>query len=318
MKKILVTLPINKTQKSWLEQKAPAASFSYVPAKQVTQDMLADTEIVIGNVPAALLRGAPKLRWVQLNSAGADAYCKPGALPEGTLLTNATGAYGLALSEHMLAMLLAMMKKLYLYHDDQKQGLWRDEGSVTSIYGATVLVIGMGDIGGQFARRAKALGAYVIGMRRRSTAVPEYADEMGTMDELDKYLARADIVVTSLPGTSATYQLFNKDRFAAMKQGAYFLNIGRGTAVVQDDLCAAVSSGHLAGAAVDVTDPEPLPPEHPMWHTPGIYITPHISGQYHLAATLDNIVHIAADNLAAYLRGELLRNEVDFSTGYKK
>ena len=315
---ILVTLPLNETQKSWLSQKAPEASFHYIPVKQLTADMLADTEVVIGNAAPALLREAPQLRWVQLNSAGADAYCKPGALPPGTLLTNATGAYGLALSEHMLAMLLAMMKKLYLYHDNQKQGLWRDEGPVTSIYGAKVLVIGMGDIGGQFARRAKALGAYVIGMRRRSVVVPEYADEMGTMEELDRYLARADIVVTSLPGTRATYKLFNAGRFAAMRQGAYFVNIGRGTAVVQEALCAAVANGHIAGAAVDVTDPEPLPPENPMWHTPGIYITPHISGQYHLAATLDNIVHIAADNLEAFLQGKTLRNEVDPSTGYKK
>ena len=316
--KILVVMAVEEKHKAWLSKKAEGNEICYIPAKQVKAKDVQEAEVIIGNLPVALLSEARRLRWLQLNSAGADAYCKPGVLPAGAQLTNATGAYGLALSEHMLAQLLAMMKKLYLYYDNQKQALWRDEGPVTSIEGATVLVVGMGDVGSCFARRMKALGAYVIGMRRRSSDVPDYADEMGTMDRLDEYLARADIVASSLPGTAATYHLFAKERFAAMKHGAYFLNIGRGTAVVSDDLCSAVRSGKLAGAAVDVTEPEPLPPEHEMWQVPGIYITPHISGQYHLAATQDKIVRIAAENLAAYLAGRDLRNLVDFATGYKK
>lgn len=316
--KILVGLPVNEHHKKVLAAKAGGAEIVYKLTKTVTAEDIADVEVIIGNVAAKLLPAAKKLKWLQLNSAGADAYIKPGAMPEGVALTNATGAYGLALSEHMLAQLLAMMKKLYPYYENQKQCLWHDEGPVTSIYGATALVVGLGDIGGNFASRLKALGAHVIGMRRRSMAVPDYADEMASLDQLDTYLAKADIVASSLPGTAATLHLFNKERFAAMKQGAYFLNIGRGSAVVTADLCAAVQSGHLAGAAVDVTDPEPLPADHPMWKVPGIYITPHISGQYHLPATLDNIINIAADNLAAFRAGKPLRNEVDFTTGYKK
>ena len=316
--KVLVTIPVNETHKKELASKAGAAKLVYVLNNKVTAKDVADVEAIIGNVPADLLKDAKKLRWLQLNSAGADAYIKDGVMPEGATLTNATGAYGLALSEHMLAQLLAMMKKLYPYYDNQKEGLWKDEGTVHSIYGSTVLVVGLGDIGGSFARRMKALGAYVIGMRRRSNVIPDYADEMASLDDLDQVLGRADIIASSLPGTAATKHLFNKKRFAAMKKGAYFLNIGRGTAVVSADLCAAVKTGQLAGAAVDVTDPEPLPADDPMWKVPGLYITPHISGQYHLAATLDNIVHIAAQNLAAFLKEQPLRNEVDFTTGYKK
>lgn len=316
--KILVVMDVQEKHKKWLAAAAAGHTLCYVPAGAVTAADVEHAAVIIGNVPLALLPKAAELCWLQLNSAGADAYCKAGVLPQGAILTNATGAYGLALAEHMLAQLLAMMKNLYLYHDNQKAALWRDEGPVTSIEGATLLVVGMGDIGSSFARRMKALGAYVIGMRRRSSAVPEEADEMGTMEQLDDCLARADIVASSLPGTDATYQLFDAERFARMKQGAYFLNIGRGTAVVQKDLCRAVQSGHLSGAALDVTDPEPLPPEDPLWRVPGIYITPHISGQYHLAATQDKIVRIAAENLTAYLSGKPLRNEVDFATGYKK
>ncbi|MGE1063472.1 D-2-hydroxyacid dehydrogenase [Megasphaera paucivorans] len=316
--KILAVMDLLDTHKKWLEEAAGDNEIVYIPAANVTIQDVSDAEVIIGNIAPALLSTASKLRWVQLFSAGASEYCKPGVLQHGVMLTNATGAYGLAISEHMLAVLLAMMKKLYVYEANQKQCLWKDEGPVTSVSGATVLVIGLGDIGGRFARLCKMMGAHVIGMRRRSTVIPDYADEMGTMERLDEYLARADVIVSSLPGTKATTGLYNKERFQAMKQGAYFINVGRGTAVVSEDLCNAVKNGHLAGAALDVTDPEPLPKNHPLWSIPGIHITPHVSGGFHLAATHDNIVKIAAANLRSYICGVPLKNEVDFMTGYKK
>lgn len=315
---IIVTIPAEKRHKELLEKTALGHDFFYTDSKHLTDDIIKKADIIIGNPPAELLHKAENLKWLQLNSAGADVYCQKGILPPKTKLTNATGAYGLALSEYMLAALLSMQKKLHMYYDNQKKSLWQDEGPVTSIDGSTVLVLGLGDIGGSFARKVKALGAHVIGMRRRAAAKPDYIDEMASMEELDHCLARADIVACSLPGTAATLHLLNAEKFSLMKPGAYFINVGRGSAVVTEALCDALSSGHLAGAAVDVTDPEPLPPDHPMWHVPNLYITPHTSGQYHLAATLDNIVRIAADNLAAFLKDQPLKNEVDFLTGYKK
>lgn len=321
--KIVVAMPVTATHKAWLEKAAGDNEIYYADTKaalgvQVPEDVLVDADIIIGNLAPDLVRKAPKLRWMQLNSAGSNAYVKKGVLPEGALLTNATGAYGLALAEHMLAQLLAMMKKLYLYYDNQKDNNWKDEGPVTSVYGSTALIIGFGDIGREFGKRLKALGAHVIGIRRRSMDVPPEADEMGSMDKLDDYLARADIIATSLPDTPVTEYLYNKDRFAAMKKGAWFLNIGRGNCVVQKDLMEAVKSGHLAGAAIDVTDPEPLPADDPLWQVPGLYITPHVSGGYHLKATHDRIIQIACDNLKAFQTGQPLRNIVDFETGYKK
>ena len=315
---IIVTIPAQEKHKQWLEAKAPGHDFFYTPANKLTADMIQKADIIIGNPPAQLLAQAARLKWLQLNSAGADVYCQAGILPAGAKLTNATGAYGLALSEYMLAALMAMQKKLHLYYENQKACEWKDEGPVTAIAGSTVLVLGLGDIGGSFARKVKALGAYVIGMRRRSSAVPDYADEMASLDDLDNCLSRADVVACSLPGTAATLHLIDAARFACMKKGAYFINVGRGSAVVTEALCDAVASGHLAGAAVDVTDPEPLPADHRMWQIKNLYITPHTSGQYHLATTLDNIVQIAAENLESFLKGSPLKNEVDFSTGYKK
>lgn len=312
--KIAVPMFVRESDKKALEAAAPRAEFYYGR----DPEKLAEAEVILGNVKPALLSGCQNLKWLQLNSAGADAYCKPGILPEAVQLTNSTGAYGQALSEHMLALLLAMMKKLYLYHDNQKDHQWKDEGMVTSLEGATVVVVGFGNIGKAFGRLCKLLGAHVIGIRRHTGAVPPEADEMGTLDNLPRVMGRADVVASVLPGTPATTRLYDAGLFAAMKPGAWFINCGRGSAVVQDDLRQALLGGHLAGAALDVTDPEPLPADSFLWDTPNLVITPHISGDHHLAKTWDNVVKIAVTNLKHYLAGEPLENPVDRATGYKK
>ncbi|MCI8513964.1 MAG: D-2-hydroxyacid dehydrogenase [Lachnospiraceae bacterium] len=317
MEKILVVLPVKESHKALLEANAPEGSefvYNEAPGKELIQD----ATVIIGNVAADKIAGTKKLKWFQLNSAGTDGYTAPGVLPEGAYLTNATGAYGLALSEHMLAMLLCLMKKLHLYAEDQKEHVWGDRGNVISIEGSTTLVVGMGDIGGEFAKRMHALGSRVIGIRRNKAEKPDYLDGLYQMDALDEWLGKADIVATSLPGTKATYHVFNAEAFAKMKEGAYFLNIGRGTAVDTDALTEALNSGHLAGAGVDVTEPEPLPKDHPLWEAKNVIITPHISGFYHLPETFERIIRIAAGNMAAYRDGKEMKNLVDFTTGYRK
>lgn len=314
---ILVTMPVTEMQKKQFMQIAPEAAFRFLPAKTLTATDIATAEVIIGNVPPALLPAAKQLRWLQLNSAGADAYCHEGVLSPSVQLTNATGAYGLALSEHMLALLLAMMKKLYLYHDHQKQQVWQDEGEVTSIAGAKALIVGFGDIGSAFARRLHALGATVFAIRRRVGEVPPYVQSLHTLADLDILLPQADIVASVLPNSAATQGLFTKARFLHMKKTAYFLNVGRGSAVDSLALAEVLQQGHLAGAAMDVTDPEPLPPGHPLWNAPRAHITPHIAGDFHLRATQEAIVKIASENLQHFLRGESLQNRVDRKTGYK-
>ena len=239
-------------------------------------------------------------------------------LPEETVLTNATGAYGLAISEYMVAVWLELLKKLHLYRDVQRTGKWCDLGQVRSAWNSTVLVLGLGDIGGEFAKRAKALGARVIGVRRTGTDKPDFVDELIHTDKLDEYLPQADCVAITLPGTTATKGMFDAERMAKMKDGAILLNVGRGMIVDTDALCAALENGKLAGAGVDVTDPEPLPTDHPLWKMENAVITPHISGGYHLQETHDRIVRIMAENLKRFLAGEPLRNVIDFSTGYRK
>ena len=158
----------------------------------------------------------------------------------------------------------------------------------------------------------------MIGVRRTGTDKPDFVDELIHTDKLDEYLPQADCVAITLPGTTATKGMFDAERMAKMKDGAILLNVGRGMIVDTDVLCAALENGKLAGAGVDVTDPEPLPADHPLWKMENAVITPHISGGYHLQETHDRIVRIMAENLKRFLAGESLRNVVDFSTGYRK
>ena len=318
MIKILVSLPVEDRHKALLEAAAPGCSFRYKELSAIVPADAEDVDVILGNVPTPVVQAAKNLKWLQTNSAGVEGYIRPGVLPENAHLTNATGAYGLAISEYMVAVLLSMMKRLPTYRDTQHKHIWASQGNVKSIYGSTVLVLGMGDIGGEFAKRVKAMGAYVIGVRRTDTRQSDVADEVHTYKELDELLPRADVVAMSLPGTPETTGILSRERLALLKDGAYVVNVGRGTAIDTDALCDALNSGKLAGATLDVTDPEPLPEDHPLWDIETALITPHVSGHYHLQETFERIVRISAENLQHFLNGEPMRNEVDFATGYRK
>lgn len=314
---VLVAIPADEAHRAKLEAAAPGAAFQYIPAKEVTKEDAQKADVVIGNVAPALLTGSPNLKWVQLNSAGTDGYTTDGALPKGTILTNATGAYGLTISEHMLALTLSLMKHLPTYRDRQADKLWKDAGPVKSVYGSTVLILGLGDIGGEYARKVKALGGYTIGVRRTKAQKPDYLDELHQMDSLDSLLPRADVVAMVLPGTDATRHVMNKERLLRMKKDAILVNVGRGNAIDPQALYEVMKGGHLWGAGLDVTEPEPLPVESPLWELPNLEITPHSSGGFHLQETYERIVNIALRNLGHYGKDEPMENIVDFTTGYR-
>lgn len=314
MRNILVTIPVTEEELSRLKAACPDGVFTLIPKEKLDAEAVKDKEIIIGNIPKELVPECGKLRLLELNMAGTDGY--PELMPEGAVLVNSSGAYGLAISEHMLGMLLAIKKKLYLYYDNQHDSLWRDEGGVTSIEDAYVLSVGMGDIGGEFTRKCKALGAYTVGIRRNVREKPDYADEMHTLDELDLLLPLADVVALSLPSGAATRGLMDERRLRVMKKGAVLINVGRGNAIVTDDLVRVLNDGHIY-AALDVVDPEPLPAEHPLWKAPNVFITPHISGFFHLRQTLERIIAIAEENLKRFSSGEPLLNVVDSKTGYR-
>ena len=274
---ILVLLPVNDRHRAILESSAPGEDFIYTSANAVTREQITDADVILGNIDPAMLTACEHLQLLQLQSAGYDDYLAAGTVPAEAKLSCSVGAYGQAVSEHMFAMVLSMMKRLPSYQDLQREHRWEDLGPVTSLKNANVLVLGAGDIGGHFATLCRSMGAHVRGIKRH------------------------------MPSTPETRGLANAEFFAAMKPGAFFANGGRGDLVVADDLVAALELGHLAGAAVDVTDPEPLPETSPLWDAPNMLITPHISGWFHLEATLNNVVDIAAENLRHLQAGETLR-----------
>ena len=318
MERILVTLPVEDRHRAAFESAAPLAEILYMAADSVTEDILGTVTAVIGNVSAARFKNFANIRWVQLNLAGTDGFTSPGVLAPGTVLTNASGAYGLAVSEHMLGQLLMQIKRLDQYQDAQRKRQWTDFGTVKSIWGSRTLVVGLGDIGGAFARKMYALGSEVQGIRKSPGEKPEELEAVGPFAQLDEWLPEADFVALSLPGTPATYHLFGAERLARMKPGAVLINAGRGQTVDSLALNDALRNGRLGGACLDVTDPEPLPADHPLWDAPNLLLTPHVSGFYHLPETLERIVRIAVSNLKAFMAGQPLKNQVDFACGYRR
>lgn len=279
---------------------------------EVSDDLLKQAEVIFGNLPPARLAVCEQLKFVQLESAGYDNYLAPGILGDGTMLANASGAYGIALAEHMIAGLLAVQKNLYRYHAQQETATWKNLGSVTGIYGSNVLIIGAGDIGTETAKRLKAFGAHVTGLKRKVSGPIEGFDRLYEYDAMpwEEVLGQTDIVVISAPLNEGTHHLINRKTIAMLKDGAVIVNGGRGPIVETEALCDALDCGKLAAAVLDVTDPEPLPQDHRLWKTPGAYITPHVAGGHSFHTTVEKLVELGVANLERYLRGEAIRNRV--------
>ena len=322
-RKVLVTVPFTDEQKKQLSAagKEYGDSFIFSEDESVIDREVEDADGIIGNVSPEKLRRAGKLTWMQLNSAGADVYAKEGVVPDQAVLTCATGSYGTALSEYMVCMLLVMMKRIPQYLENQKNGIWRDEGPVTTPAGKRILVVGTGDIGMSFARRIKAFELpdhpiTLAGVRRRTGSCPEPLDEIHSVDELPEQVAKADIIAVSMPGSKETYHLFDRELLLKCRRGAYLINIGRGTVLDNEALKDPEISGRFSGIYIDVCEQEPLPDNDPLFRVPNLYITPHITGTYHLDITVQNIADTAEHNYRAW-HGECgFKSVVNKKTGY--
>lgn len=318
-KTALIVFPVKRqSDRARFEKALPEHRFFYLEDGPISDELFAEAEVIFGNSTAEMLAPCKKLKWLQLGSAGADSYVVKGLLPEGTMLTNATGAYGDAIGEYMVAVTFALCNHLPLYRDNQMESQWIRYEPGRAVEGSTVLCVGMGDIGGAYAKRMKALGCTVYGIRRTKSAAPDYVDGLFQLDMLDELLPKADIVALSLPNSAQTRGLITKERLALMKNDAFLINIGRGTAICTDALVEALRNNTIGGAAMDVTDPEPLPSDHPLWKCKNALITPHISGGFGQMRVYDTFISICLENVEHFKAGEEMRNVVDFSTGYRK
>jgi phosphoglycerate dehydrogenase-like enzyme len=264
------------------------------------------------------LRAATNLRWVQAGSAGVDRFLSVPELGERdeVVLTNARSVHGPVIAEHAFAMLLSLTRGLNEARDAQRDGRWARESAHdrVALEGRTMLVVGLGGIGGEIAKRAHGFGMRVIATRRGTDPAPAYVERVGRPNDLLGMLPEADIVAIAVPLTRETEGLFDQRAFAAMKKGSYLLNIARGKVVKTEALIAALRDGTLAGAGLDVTDPEPLPPGHDLWSLPNVVITAHVAGD--AALTEQRASQLAWENLRRFGAGEPLVNVVDKRAGY--
>ena len=261
---------------------------------------------------AAAVRIAPRLRWVQGTAAGAGEQVRGAALSAGELeriaITTSSGIHGSQLAEFALLGLLAFNKDLPRLLADKAARRW-DHYPVRELAGQTILIVGLGSIGEAIAGRAKAFGMRVIGVNRSGASGSPNVDEMHGIDSLYELLPAADAVVLALPSTHETTSLLDARAIGLMREGAVFVNVGRGAVVDEDALVAALSSGRIRGAALDVFAAEPLPPESPLWALPNVLISPHTAAlSIHENA---RIVDLFCENLRRYLAGERLLNRVD-------
>ncbi|MBO5340689.1 MAG: D-2-hydroxyacid dehydrogenase [Oscillospiraceae bacterium] len=303
---ILNMLPVNDAEKAAFEALLPDALWDYPRRSTVTPEQLSSATVILGPPKPEDLIHAKRLRWLQSLWMGVDEYVAPGVLPETVTITCCAGAYRQAVSEHMLTTLLALCRKLPQYRDNQRQHKWLDLHEVRSIRDATVLVVGAGTIGGDFARLCKALGAHTVGLKRTVRGSIDGFDELDTMENLNLRLPQADVVALIVPHTPETVNLIDARRLALMKQDAILISDGRGSVLDQQALADAMTGGHLWGAALDVTVPEPLPADSPLWDIPNLLLTPHVAGGIRMEVSRKTAVDFCFNNFRRYVSGQPL------------
>ena len=258
------------------------------------------------------------LKWLCVPSAGVDYLMKPGTFAnEKCLLSNSSGAYGVTIAEHMIAVTLVMMRRLTEVFEETSHGVWGAPRTQRSIRDSRITVLGTGDIGQCFAKRARAFEpARIVGVNRSGVCDNLSFDRVVSVDALDGILPETDLLAMSLPDTPQTRGILNRERIALLPKGAYIVNVGRGSAIDEDALADSLDSGHLSGAALDVFRTEPLPQNSRLWKTKGLVITPHVAGNLTLEHTLDTNVAMFCEDLINFAEGRTLRYAVDRSRGY--
>ncbi len=316
-KVVLIGEDVGHANLQRLQQAHPDLEFRFSPERDHFVANAADAEIIFSKqFPPGAIAAAQKLRWIQAGTAGVNHLLTVGLAERNIILTNARDAHGTPMAEQILAMMLAFATRLHTLIQAQASGTRVNAqviGEKFELAGQTLCVIGLGDIGGTLAHKAKQLGMRVIGVRRTTTPFPDI-DELYTSDQLLTALPQADHVALCLPLTTATKALIGEKELRAMKPSAYIYNVGRGASIAANALIQALQAGWIAGAGLDVTDPEPLPPTSPLWQMPNVILGQHTSGSSPYNA--DRITTIFLDNLRRYQAGEPLRNVVDQTEGY--
>ena len=280
---------------------------------------IVDADAVIGGINKEQFAKAAKLKWVQATSAGVEAYSFwPEFMKSDVELTNCKVVQGPTIADHAFAMLLALTRGLYEYIPERGEQNWRPRGKspkgMTELPGKTAVIVGAGGIGAQIAQRAHGFGMNVIGVDPKDIPVSNFFPTIVPPDRLDEVLPRADVVFIAAPLTPESERMIGAKQFDSMKRGAYFIAVSRGRLYDKGALVKALDSQKLAGAGLDVTDPEPLPKGDALWGFGNVVITPHVASE--AKASDDRRLTVIAGNVGRFARGETLTHVVDKSVGY--
>lgn len=300
---IAVLVKLDEAELARIRSAAPG--WNVLSGESVTAETVRESDILLGWREAfspAVLDASSKVSWIQTWSAGVDSLPVEALQGRGVEITSANGVHANPISETIFAMLLAFTRKLHVYVRNQLERKWHHSGLRLELHGKTIGIAGVGAIGEETARIAKAaFGMRVIGMRRSGAPAPHVDEMYGAGTQL-QWLPECDYVVSIMPATNETKHVFGAQEFAVMKRTAFFVNVGRGSAVDTEALVAALRDGEIAGAGLDVFEQEPLPPEHPLWGMENVIITPHSAGSTELYST--RALDIFLKNLEQVLRGK--------------
>jgi phosphoglycerate dehydrogenase-like enzyme len=316
--RLILLAPELREQLAALHQIAPDARFLEVN-EHTPLAAVAEADVAIGICDARLIQAAAHLQWIQWMAAGVE-YClaQPVIQQRQLLVTNLQRTAASSMAEHVMGLMLMLNRHMDDYYRLQQHRHWVLDSEaapqIADLKDETILVVGLGGIGMEVARRASAFGMRVVATRASNAGAPEYVSYVGPPGELPRLAADADFIVNCTPLTPETQGIFNKELFGLMKPTAYFVNVGRGGSVVVPDLIGAIKSKRIAGAGLDVADPEPLPASSELWRLPHVLITPHISGESANTVKLRNAVLM--ENLRRYVAGEPMVSVVDLQRGY--
>lgn len=317
--KVVVRL-LDEDQLESVRAVAPGVEVVAVSTPEEAIAALDGASALLGYCDEEMLQTADSLHWIQIYSAGTEHCTDLEIVRQGEyLLTNGQHVSSPALAETSIAMMMFLVRGFDLYYQNQLKGDWvRDVGTPPGTFielaGRTMLVVGLGGIGTEVAKRAHGLGMRVIATRGSRREGPDYVEYVGLGHEAVDLAKQADVVVNAAPLTDQTRGMFNKDFFDAMKPTAMFISVGRGASTVTDDLVAALENGDIAGAGLDVTDPEPLPAGHVLWSMPRVLITPHTAGRGDKGR--ERLFMVVRENLRRYVAGEPLLSVVSVDRGY--
>ncbi|MDQ0337951.1 phosphoglycerate dehydrogenase-like enzyme [Caldalkalibacillus uzonensis] len=284
---------------------------------QVTAEAKQEAEVLLTygeDLTPVLIDELPALKWIQVLSAGLEKMPFERIGERNILVTNARGIHGIQMAEYTMAMILTLVRRHYQLYDLQKERKWGRSVRVDEAYGKTIGILGLGAIGEEIAKRAKAFGMRVLAVRRSQAPCPGYVDQLLTMAEREILFRESDFVVALLPLTPETEHAVGHTELDWMKPSAYLINIARGKVVDEEALLQAVRSNKIAGAVLDVFSEEPLPDHHPFWSEKNIIVTPHVSGRS--PHYMRRALAIFEENLKRYPDTEAMRNVIDVKRGY--